>query len=96
MYFKGIINYVKIIWITILIACIKNINHNNSRHINGNVNTNHNLSKYRYEQGEKKPKDNDWNETGQNLKINNYDPTPPPTHLPTTLHRFEASWKTVM
>ena len=57
MYFKGIINYVKIIWITILIACIKNIN--NSRHINGNVNTNHNLSKYRYEQGEKKPKDND-------------------------------------
>ena len=56
MYFKGIINYVKIIWITILIACIKNINHNNSRHINGNVNTNHNLSKYVMNKEKRSPK----------------------------------------
>ena len=33
------------------------------------------------EQGGKKSKDNDWNQTGQNLKINNSDPTPL-THLP--------------
>ena len=32
----------------------------------------------------------------KNLKINHYDPTPLPTHLPTTLLYFESSWKTAI
>ena len=40
-------------------------------------------------------KDIEWNYRGQNLKINNFDPTLLPTHFPTTLVRFESSWKTV-
>ena len=79
-----------------MIVCIKKNSTRNNSNDNGNVNTNNNDNKSQYEQGGKKSKDTEWNKTGQNLKINNYDPTLLPTHLPTMLSHFKSSWKTVI